>query len=285
MKPRLSWAVAVSIATSLPIDAAEIPHPTAQDERIREVAYSDAQVFQIVGVFRSATQIVFSAGERVEHVALGDTVSWEVAPAENSLFIKPRELAGSTNLIVLTRSSEGVRTYIFELTARRGRIGSHVADTFFKVVFRYPHQETAAAQAAAQQARYSHSLALQASAIRSALDLAVLEGKRNLLYAVQGSSAIQPSEVSDNGQFTAMRFPNQRELPAFFAVNPDGTETIVPFDVRDEFVIIHGVFGEIRLRRGKQVLCVFNEAKDFYGRDPKTGTASSVVERTTAGQP
>ena len=59
MKPRLSWAVAVSIATSLPIDAAEIPHPTAQDERIREVAYSDAQVFQIVGVFRSATQIVF----------------------------------------------------------------------------------------------------------------------------------------------------------------------------------------------------------------------------------
>jgi type IV secretion system protein VirB9 len=32
------------------------------------------------------------------------------------------------------------------------------------------------------------------------------------------------------------------------------------------------------------VLCVFNEAQDFYGRDPKTGTASSVVERTTEGQ-
>ena len=35
------------------------------------------------------------------------------------------------------------------------------------------------------------------------------------------------------------------------------------------------------LRRGKEVLCVFNEAPDFYGRDPKTGTASSIVERTT----
>src|SRR3546814_19081048 len=87
----------------------------------------------IVGVFRSATQIVFSAGERVEHVALGDTVSWEVAPAENSLFIKPRELAGSTNLIVMTRSGAGVRTYTFELTARRGGIGARSADTFFKV--------------------------------------------------------------------------------------------------------------------------------------------------------
>jgi type IV secretion system protein VirB9 len=286
MKTKLAFAVAMSVAIAMtvPAYAAETPHPTSQDQRIREVVYSDAQVFRVVGVFRSATQIVFSASERVEHVALGDTVSWEVAPAENSLFIKPRELAGSTNLIVLTRSSAGVRTYTFELTARRGQIGSRVADTFFKVVFRYPREEAAAAQAAATQSAYSRSLALQTGAIRSALDLAVLEGKRNLHYAVQGSTAIQPSEITDNGQFTALRFPNQRELPAFFAVNPDGSEAIVPFDVRDEFVVIHGVFSQLRLRRGKEVLCVFNEAQDFYGRDPKTGTASSVVERTTEGQ-
>lgn len=284
MKTWLAWAVVMSVATTFPTYAAETPHPTAQDQRIREVVYSDAQVFRIVGVFRSATQIVFSNTERVEHVALGDTVSWEVAPAENSLFIKPRELAGSTNLIVLTRSSAGVRTYTFELSARRGQIGPRAADTFFKVVFRYPREEAAAAQSAAIQAAYARSVALQTSAIRSALDLAVLEGKRNLHYSVQGSSAIQPSEVTDNGQFTALRFPNRQELPAFFAVNPDGTETIVPFDVRDEFVVIHGVFGQLRLRRGGQVLCVFNEAQDFYGRDPKTGTASSVVERTTEGQ-
>ena len=272
------------VSASVPVWAAETPSPTSQDQRIREVVFSDKQVFRIVGVFRSATQIVFSPGERVEHVALGDTVSWEVAPAENSLFIKPRELAGSTNLIVMTRSQAGVRTYTFELSARRGAIGPRTADTFFKVVFRYPIEEAAAAKAAAMQATYARAVALQAGAIRSALDLAVLEGKRNLRYTVQGSSAIQPSEITDNGQFTALRFPNQRELPAFFAVNPDGSEAIVPFDVRDEFVVIHGVFGQLRLRRGKDVLCVFNEAKDPYGRDPKTGTASSVVERTTEGQ-
>ncbi|MBA3896091.1 MAG: P-type conjugative transfer protein VirB9 [Sphingomonadaceae bacterium] len=284
MKTLLPWAAIGLVAAGTPVLASETPHKTAQDDRIREVVYSDTQVFRIVGVFRSATQIVFSQGERVEHVALGDTVSWEVAPAENSLFIKPRELAGSTNLIVLTRSSAGVRTYTFELSARRGRIGGRDADTFFKVVFRYPLEEAAAAQAAATQAAYARAVALQTGAIRSALDLAVLEGRRNLRYSVQGPSAIQPSEITDNGQFTALRFPNQRELPAFFAVNPDGSETIVPFDVRDEFVIIHGVFRQLRLRRGKEVLCVFNEAQDFYGRDPKTGTASSVVERTTEGQ-
>ena len=273
-------AVAMMFAAS-PALASETPRSTAQDSRIREVIYSDAQVYRVVGVFRSATQIVFSSGERVEHVALGDTVSWEVAPAENSLFIKPRELAGATNLIVITRSNSGNRTYTFELSARRGGIGPRSVDTFFKVVFRYPREEAAAARGAATQAAYTQAVALQSGAIRSALDLAVLEGKRNLQYSVQGSPAIQPSEITDNGQFTALRFPNQRELPAFFAVNPDGSESIVPFDVRDEFVVIHGVFAQLRLRRGKEVLCVFNEAKDFYGRDPKTGTASSIVERTS----
>lgn len=283
MKP---WHVCMSVGllTAGPgAWAGETPRATAQDKRIREVVYSEMQVFRVVGVFRSATQIVFSDRERVEHVALGDSVSWEVAPAENSLFIKPRELAGSTNLIVMTRSSAGIRNYTFELSARRGRIGARVPDTFFKIVFRYPREEAAAAQAAATEAAYARAVALQTGAIRSALDLAVLEGTRNLRYSVQGSSAIQPSEITDNGQFTALRFPNQRELPAFFAVNPDGSESSVPFDVRDEFVVIHGVFGELRLRRGKAVLCVFNEAQDFYGRDPKTGTASSVVERSTEG--
>lgn len=281
MKPAYRIAAIAMMFAASPLAASETPHPTTQDRRIRDAVYSEGQVFRIVGVFRSATQIVFSAGERVEHVALGDTVSWEVAPAENSLFIKPRELAGATNLIVMTRSGAGIRNYTFELTARRGGIGARSPDTFFKIVFRYPREEAAAAQAAATQAAYSRAVALQSGAIRSALDLGVLEGRRNLRYTVQGSSAIQPSEITDNGRFTALRFPNQRELPAFFAVNPDGSESIVPFDVRDEFVVIHGVFGQLRLRRGKAVLCVFNEAPDFYGRDPKTGTASSIVERTT----
>ena len=283
---KLGWvALPVTFAViSAPLQASETPRATAQDSRIREVIYSDAQVFRIVGVFRAATQIVFAADERVEHVALGDTVSWEVAPAENSLFIKPRELAGSTNLIVLTRSPAGMRTYTFELSARRGAIGPRAADTFFKVVSRSPRAYAAAAHAAATRAALARAAAVRDGAIRSALDLAVLEGRRNLRYSVQGSSAIQPSEITDNGQFTAMRFPNQRELPAVFAINPDGSEAIVPFDVRDEFVIVHGVFAQLRLRRGREVLCIYNEAFDPNGRDPKTGTASSVVERTTEGQ-
>jgi type IV secretion system protein VirB9 len=284
MKNLRNFALLALLFSGSPIMAGKTPQPTAQDSRIREVIYDENQVFRIVGVFRSATQIVFSPSERVEHVALGDTVSWEVAPAENSLFLKPRERAGPTNLIVITRSNTGSRTYTFELSARRGAIGEKTANTFFKVAFRYPREEEAAAQAAATQAAYQEAALLQTGAIRSALDLGVLEGTRNLKYSVQGSSDIQPSEITDNGQFTALRFPNQRELPAIFTINPDGTESIVSFDVRDEFVVVHGVFAQLRLRRGKKVLCIFNEAPDFYGRDPKTGTASSIVERTADGE-
>ena len=57
----------------------------------------------------------------------------------------------------------------------------------------------------------------------------------------------------------------------------------MPFDVRGEFVVIHGVVRELRLRRGRAVLCIYNEAFEPYGVNPATGTAASDVERTDRG--
>src|SRR3546814_6749395 len=79
--------------------------------------------------------------------------------------------------------------------------------------------------------------ALQANAVRGALDHGVIDGPRNLNYKVQGASDLQPSEISDNGQFTVLRFPGNHEIPAIYLVRPDGSESLVPFDVRDEFVV------------------------------------------------
>lgn len=122
--------------------------------------------------------------------------------------------------------------------------------------------------------------ALQASVVRGALDHGVIEGPRNLNYKVQGSSDLQPSEISDNGQFTVLRFPGNHEIPAIYMVRPDGTETLVPFDVRDEFVVVHIVTAQLRLRRNREVLCIYNLAPTPYGIDHGTNTASPHVERT-----
>ncbi|MEO7170788.1 MAG: TrbG/VirB9 family P-type conjugative transfer protein, partial [Sphingomonas sp.] len=122
--------------------------------------------------------------------------------------------------------------------------------------------------------------ALQASAVRGALDHGVIDGPRNLNYKVQGASDLQPSEISDNGQFTVLRFPGNHEIPAIYLVRPDGSETLVPFDVRDEFVVVHAVAAQLRLRRNREVLCIYNLAPTPYGVDHGTNTASPHVERT-----
>ncbi|OYY73696.1 MAG: P-type conjugative transfer protein VirB9 [Sphingomonas sp. 28-62-20] len=273
----LAGAVALIAAPAL---AEDTPRGGPSDPRVKFVEYQETQVYRIVGTFRTATQIVLGADETIEHVALGDTVSWEVAVAGHILFLKPRERAGPTNLIVTTNRGGELRNYAFELTARRGPISSKSANTYFQVRFRYPRDE--AERAARMQAtrEAQRVAALQASVVRGALDHGVIEGPRNLNYKVQGSSDLQPSEISDNGQFTVLRFPGKHEIPAIYMVRPDGTETLVPFDVRDDFVVVHIVTAQLRLRRNREVLCIYNLAPTPYGVDHGTNTASPHVERT-----
>lgn len=273
----LASAVALIAAPAL---AEDTPRGGPSDPRVKFVEYQETQVYRIVGTFRTATQIVLGADETIEHVALGDTVSWEVAVAGHILFLKPRERAGPTNLIVTTNRGGELRNYAFELMARRGPISSTSANTYFQVRFRYPRDE--AERAARMQAtrEAQRVAALQASVVRGALDHGVIEGPRNLNYKVQGSSDLQPSEISDNGQFTVLRFPGNHEIPAIYMVRPDGTETLVPFDVRDEFVVVHSVTAQLRLRRNREVLCIYNMAPTPYGVDHGTNTASPHVERT-----
>lgn len=273
-------AFLLAIAASGAAFAAETPRPDPTDPRVRWVEYNEHQVYRIVGTFRTATQILLGTDETIEHVALGDTVSWEVAVAGHILFLKPRERAGATNLIVTTSRGGILRNYTFELSARGGPIGATSPNTFFQVRFRYPddERERAARLSMAQDAM--RLAAVEAAAIKGALDRGVIEGPRNLAYKVQGSAALQPSEVSDNSQFTVLRFPANREIPAIYLVRPDGSETLVPFDVRDEFVVVHTVAAQLRLRRGAEVLCIYNQALPQWGVDHGTNTGSPHVDRT-----
>ena len=258
--------------------AGDAPRPGRADARIRTVDYDPDQVYRITGVFRTATQVLFGEGETILHVALGDTVAWEVAPAANILFLKPREKAGPTNLIVTTKQGHLVRNYQFELNARAGSIAAKTRDTMFQVKFRYPAEE----QAALAQSALVHAAIVEGTAVKIALDAAVLEGKRNLRYSLKGDRDLQPSEVTDNGQFTVLRFPRNQPIPTLYTVLPDGSESVVPFDVRDDFVVVHGVVRQLRLRRGRSLLCIWNDAYEPYGRDLSTGTASPEVTREVA---
>nr|WP_241769380.1 TrbG/VirB9 family P-type conjugative transfer protein [Sphingomonas melonis] len=260
-----------------PATASEVPRPGSKDTRLRDVNYDPDQVVSIVGSFRHAIEIRFGPGETITQAALGDTVSWQIAPVANIVFLKPRERAGPTNLIVVTNAAGVARTYHFNLS-----LGT--AGTMYGVRFRYLREERAVAALQAQVAEAQAAKAIESGITTAALDHAVIEGQRNLNYTVQGDVALQPSEVSDNGEFTVLRYPGHADVPSIFAVDVDGTETIVPYDVREDFVVIHAVYRELRLRRGTAVLCIFNEAPPRNVRGDRTGTVSNVVERKVKDQ-
>ncbi|MGX5636852.1 TrbG/VirB9 family P-type conjugative transfer protein [Brevundimonas diminuta ATCC 11568] len=245
----------------------------AQDGRIRDLTYAPGAVYRIDGAFRTATQIVFSPDEAIRHAAIGDSVAWEVAAEGSVLFLKPRERHAPTNLLVVTDRGGEIRHYAFELTAGGG------AGAVYQVRFRYPDDERAAAEVALARAAASAEDRLVG------LELAhgAVEGPRNLAWSVQGDANLQPSEVSDNGRFTVLRFPGGQAIPALFEVDGKTTERLVPYDVRGEFVVIHGVARSLRLRRGQAVLCLFNEAFDDRAGATGTGTASPHVDRLPAG--
>ena len=269
-------AAAITLAPR-PAFASETPIPGAKDARVRNINYDPDQVVAIVGSFRHAIEIQFGPGETVTQAALGDTVSWQIAPVGNIVFLKPRERAGGTNLIVVTNANGTPRTYHFNLTLGTGA-------TMYGVRFRYPREERAMAALQVQLAQAQTAKSIETNITTAALDHAVIEGTRNMKYTVQGDAALQPTEISDNGEFTVLRYPGHADIPSIFAVNVDGTETIVPYDVREDFVVIHAVYRQLRLRRGTAVLCIYNEAPLRNDRGDRTGTVSNVVERRVKGQ-
>jgi type IV secretion system protein VirB9 len=265
--------LALCAAFTLTVAAPALAEDGVRDARIVEVDYSADAVYRIAGAYRTATQVIFSPGETIRHVAVGDSVSWEVAAEGSVLFLKPRERLQATNLLVVTDRHGVARHYVFELTARDPRDRSAAA---YQVRFRYPADDQAAAVASLDRA----AEAIETRLTDLSLGQGAIEGPRNLAYSVQGAVELQPGEVSDNGRFTVLRFPGSQPIPAIFSVSETGEESLVPFDVRGEFVVIHGVFSGLRLRRGRAVLCVFNEAFDPRGASTGTGTASPSVERT-----
>ena len=287
MTRRLAGAICV-FALALagaPARAAQTPKAGREDPRMKTVDYDPAQVVRVVGAFRTATQVILGDDETIRHVALGDSSAWDVAAEKNILFLKPKERRGLTNLIVTTDKAgaggEQTRNYTFELATRAGDNAGRGAATYFQLRFRYPadHKVQVAEVISAEEA------ALRQKIVELKLERGVLEGVRNLAYSEQGGPDLLPSEVSDNGRFTVLRFPAAQAIPAVYAVAPDGSEELTPFDVRGEFVVVHAVAKELRLRRGKAVACIWNDAYAPYGATTGTRTAASDVDRTDKGHP
>lgn len=276
MARALALALAVSVSFGSPALAIQDPQAGRFDARVRTVPYNPMNVVRIVGGTFNSTQVIFAADETITQVAIGDSEAWLAQPAGNLLFIKPAEARAPTNMQVVTKRPDGsVRSYQFELTARNAMADQPAAGAVFAIAFTYPED----ARQAATSNRERNAAAVDEQAAQARLAVDFLSGPRNWRYAAQGSTIIQPVEVSDNGRITAFRFPGNSPVPTIYSIAADGQESIVPYTMRDELAVVSVTAAEFRLRLGDEVLRVFNRGYDPTGLSFGTGTTAPDVVR------
>jgi type IV secretion system protein VirB9 len=107
-------------------------------------------------------------------------------------------------------------------------------------------------------------------------EYSIAEGKR--------SADIVPTLIFDDGRFTYLRFPNNREVPAVFHVLDDGSETVVNTRMEGDLLVVDRVSRRLMLRSGWAVIGVWNEAFDLDGIPPAPGTTVNGVARVLGNE-
>lgn len=252
--------LAVLALTTHTAFAAKVPQPTAADQRIRQVVYSPSEVYEVTGSYRLTTTIEFEKGETVQYLTLGDTIAWQAHPMGHRVHLKPVEPRAVTNLTVVSDR----RTYYFRLT---GATPKDKLDATYLLRFTYSTEG---------------DIALNPAAVRKPAgasakdDLATRVKVRNCNYAVSGNRNIKLIRACDDGLFTYLEFAENANLPAFFAVDSGGNESVVNYRMEGKYVVIERIGSLFTLRDGQEALCLFNEDKPFESSNalPRTSIKS-----------
>ena len=195
------------------------PAPGSGDPRIQTVLYDSEQVVQLQGTPGFQTDVEFASDEAIENVAVGDSAAWQVTPNRRGdhLFVKNLIAGVTTNMTVVTSA----RTYFFELAPLSG------GELAYTVRFRYPTAQAAADETAATR----------------------VEGR----YRLSGAQALRPSRIADDGVHTYIEWPHDASLPAVYALNGQGQETLVNGGMRDGLFVIDGISPRLVFRIDQNV--------------------------------
>lgn len=266
----------------------------APDPRLREVVY-DAHAVVTVPVRRGVvTHLVLAADEAITDVGAGlggdcgkADAAWCIAaqPGGRNIFVKPKSTANAPNNLAVVTDR---RTHAFRFVVLAD---GDPKPAVYRLVVRAPAaRATAAAPAAASVPALPPVAALlevptppspsarelvaeRLKAVPSVIntDYSVAEGDR--------SEDIVPALIFDDGRFTYLRFPGNREVPAIFQVLGDGSETVVNARMEGDLLVVDRVARRLMLRAGSAVVGVWNDAFDLDGVPPVDATTAPGVQR------
>lgn len=238
---RVLAGIIAAVAAVGPAAAQQIDrHPSqAADARIRTIPYSDDRIVQLRGHLGYQILIEFDPAERIENVAIGDSLAWQVTPnrAATMLFLKPVVADTATNMTVVT----SLRRYSFDLRSQEAS-GPNDPSIIYTVRFTYP--DTRAPQIEAPVSPPAPQPV-------------------NLDYTTRGSARFGRVRVFDDGEMTYFQFEESIDTPAIFVVSERGGEELANTQMRPPYVVIDRVAREFVLRSGRNRLRVTNEG---YGR-------------------
>jgi len=267
--------------------AADDPQSSKFDNRIQYVNFNAGDVVVVRTVTGIGTRFVFAPNETVLDVASGFTDGWVLAHRRNILYIKAKSVKSEqnvppkspvpgvwdTNVMVTTN----LRMYDIDLKLLSGSNNSGKVPSdqriSYRVEFRYPADNKAAEEALANKSKKKAALEVKPS-------------PHNWNYSMQigdQSENIAPTMAYDDGRFTYLKFPNNRDFPSAFLVALDKTESLVNSHIDPTFpdtLVLHRVSKEMVLRLGKAVVGIYNDSFDPDGIPPIEGTTVPGVKRT-----
>ncbi|WP_394730470.1 TrbG/VirB9 family P-type conjugative transfer protein [Altererythrobacter sp. GH1-8] len=237
----------------------------ADDPRLVEHVYDQAQIVRVDGKAKVQATIRFADDEQIENVAIGDSQAWQVTPNKraNLLFVKPLQASAATNMTVVTSQ----RTYLFDLVA------SPRSKPVYVVSFSYPEEEAAVAHLSPpiSQPDASPEELAAASDPYAVIDPTAL----NFAWDTSGDESLLPTRAYDDGEATFLMWTEGAAVPAILIVDQDGTEGPVNFTVRGDTVVVEGVPAKIILRSGKERAMLIHQGprKPFQAAKPQAALA------------
>jgi type IV secretion system protein VirB9 len=285
MKP-LAWRASLACIAACGY-AAVAAEPA--DPRLREVVYDPRAVVTVPVKRGIVTLVMLDADEAITEVAAGlggdctkADAAWCVAaqPGGRNLFVKAKSSASAANTLAVVTDR---RTHSFRFVVMAD---GDPKPPVYRLVVKAPARVAPPARLVPRDT--APLMALPAVPPPPSPHQVVAERLQakpqvmNTQYSIAegaGSQDIVPTLVYDDGRFTYLRFPGNREVPAVFHVLGDGSETLVNARMEDDLLVVDRVSRRLMLRAGSAVVGLWNEAFDLDGRPPGDGTTVPGVQR------
>jgi type IV secretion system protein VirB9 len=259
------------------------------DPRLRDVVYDPLAVVTVPVKRGMVTLVVFDQDEVITELAVGQggdcskaEAVWCVSaqPGGRTLFVKAKSGAEAPNnlAVVTDRRTHALRFVVLADGDRQQPV--------YRLSVKAPRPPTSASGLTPQDLATLAALPpIPPAPTPQQLVAERLKAKptvMNTQYSLaegDGSQDIVPTLIYDDGRFTYLRFPGNREVPAVFHVLGDGSETLVNARMEDDLLVVDRVSRRLMLRAGSAVVGIWNEAFDLDGAPAEGATTVPGVQR------